>query len=240
MEIETYDSLAGQVALVTGANRGIGRAIAAALRDRDAVVYAAARDVNDVSVPPDGGLRPVALDVTDDASVRRAADRIAAEAGRLDVLVNNAGVCEASRPLHALSVDDIDRTLRTNLRGPAVVTRAVLPLLCDRDGSRVVNVSSGDGAFVDPSPGYDGLAGGGYPAYRVSKTGLNALTGYLDAEYGPEIVANAVCPGAVRTDMGSPDARRSPEEGAETAVWLARFRDGPGGLFWRDREPIPW
>jgi NAD(P)-dependent dehydrogenase (short-subunit alcohol dehydrogenase family) len=106
----------------------------------------------------------------------------------------------------------------------------------------VVNVSSGDGAFEDVQEGYDGVAGPGYPAYRVSKTGLNGFTAYLDAEYGGDgLVANAVCPGSVRTDMGAADAPRSPAEGAETAVWLCRFEPGaPGGRFWRDGEPIPW
>jgi NAD(P)-dependent dehydrogenase (short-subunit alcohol dehydrogenase family) len=99
---------------------------------------------------------------------------------------------------------------------------------------RVVNISSGMGQLSD--------MGGHSPSYRVSKTGLNALTRMLTAELGEEnILVNSVCPGWVRTDMGGPNARRSVEQGAETPVWLATLPDdGPRGGFFRDRKPIPW
>lgn len=230
MDPPLYEDLDGQVALVTGATRGIGRRIADGLVDHGATVYAGARDPADVS---EGDRRAVELDVTEDAEVRAAVDRIESETGRLDVLVNNAGVMDSRESLDAMPTDVIDRTLGTNLRGPIVLTKAALPLLLDRPGGRVVNVSSGLGAITEAQSG-------DMPAYRISKTGLNGLTRYLDGDY-PELLANSVCPGYVQTDMTEGEAPRTPEQGADTPVWLARFRpDGPSGGFFRDRRPIDW
>lgn len=230
--IERYDSLDGQVALVTGATRGIGEAIATRLAEDGATVYAGARDTADVTATD---RRAVELDVTDDGTIRRAIDRIDDEAGRLDILVNNAGISGPRGSLHEADVAEMDATFDVNLRGPTVVTKHALPLLLAQSGGRVVNVFSGMGALGE------GMSGGS-PAYRISKTGLNGLTAYLDGEYGDEgLLANAVCPGWVRTDMGGPNANRSPAEGADTPAWLATFRPGaPSGRFWRDREPIDW
>jgi NAD(P)-dependent dehydrogenase (short-subunit alcohol dehydrogenase family) len=229
-EIDRYDSLEGQVALVTGATRGIGEQIASQLTEQGATVYAGARDTADVSADDQ---RPVNLDVTDDDTMRAAIDRIEAEAGRLDVLVNNAGIAGPRKPLAENDIEDIDATLAVNLRGPVVLTKLALPLLLDREGGRVVNVSSGMGALGEPMSGT-------YGPYRVTKAGLNGLTAYLHGEYGEEgLIANSACPGWVRTDLGSPDAPKSPTEGADTPVWLATFEPGsPAGRFWRDREPI--
>lgn len=231
MDVSTYDSLDGQVALVTGASRGIGARIADELAALDATVYAGARDAGDVD---DGPLRPIELDVTEERQVIAAVSRVDEEAGRLDVLVNNAGVLATRDPLHRVPTEDIDRTLDTNLRGAMLTAKHALPLLLERDGSRVVNLSSGMGTFEHMSTGA--------PAYRVSKTGINGLTAYLDAEYGDRgLVANSVTPGWVETGMGGEDAPRSVEEGAETPVWLCRFRPGsPGGRLWKDREPVEW
>lgn len=114
-----------------------------------------------------------------------------------------------------------------------VLTKHALPLLCDRPGGRVVNVSSGLGAITESQSGE-------MPAYRISKTGLNGLTRYLDGEYGA-LLANSVCPGYVQTDMTEGTAPRTPEQGADTPVWLARFRpEAPSGGFYRDRRPIDW
>ncbi|WP_254272025.1 SDR family NAD(P)-dependent oxidoreductase [Haloarcula marina] len=232
MDVPLYDSLDGQVALVTGATRGIGKAIADGLVARDATVYAGARDPDDITA---SDRRAVELDVTDDGGIAAAIETIDAEAGRLDVLVNNAGVMDSREPLDSMPTEVVDRTLDTNLRGPMLVTKHALPLLLDRPGGRVVNVSSGLGAITEPQSG-------GTPAYRVSKTGVNGLTRYLDGEYESEgLLANSVCPGYVRTDMTGPSASRSPEKGAETPVWLSRFRpDAPGGRFWRDKSPASW
>jgi hypothetical protein len=230
-DITLHRSLDGQVVLVTGATRGLGARIAADLSDLGATVYAGARDTDDVA---DADLLPVRLDVTNERTVEAAVDRVDAEAGRLDAVVNNAGVYGPAGPLHDLATADIDRTLDTNLRGATLVTKHALPMLLEREGSRVVNVSSGAGQFAG------GVSAGRGP-YAVSKAGLNALTAYLDAEYGPELLANAVCPGWVRTEMGGPEATRSVAEGADTPVWLARFRPGsPAGRLWRDRDPVEW
>lgn len=228
--VECYESMAGQVVLVTGATRGIGAQIAAQLADMGATVYAGARNTSDVTAD---GQHPIEVDVTDDDLMERAIERIVAETGRLDVLVNNAGIAGPRAPLHENSVDDIDATLDVNLRGPVVLTRLALPHLLERKGGRVVNVSSGMGALGE------GMSGS-YGPYRVSKAGLNGLTAYLHGEYGDEgLLANSACPGWVRTDLGSPDAPKSPAEGADTPAWLATFEPGsPAGRFWRNREQI--
>jgi NAD(P)-dependent dehydrogenase (short-subunit alcohol dehydrogenase family) len=121
-----------------------------------------------------------------------------------------------------------------NLFGAWRLTRAMLPLLRASGHGRIVNVSSGGGQLEDMQ--------GGRAAYRVSKTGLNALTRILAAEEGGSgILVNSMCPGWVRTEMGGEAAPRSVEEGADTAVWLATLPDdGPSGGFFRDRKPIPW
>ncbi|MFB6161778.1 MAG: SDR family NAD(P)-dependent oxidoreductase [Haloferacaceae archaeon] len=229
---DLHDALDGQVALVTGANRGIGAAIARQLDDLGATVYAGARS-RTAEVPD--GCRHVLLDVTQEGDVEQAVAGIGEESGRLDVLVNNAGVAGPEEPLHEAPTPRIDRTLATNLRGPLLACKHALPLLLDADGGRVVNVSSRMGALAEGQSG-------GSPAYRVTKTGLNGLTVYLDGEYGDEgLLANAACPGWVNTDMGGPEAPRSPAEGAATPVYLARFRPGsPSGLFWRDEDVVDW
>lgn len=234
MDVPLLDSLDGHVALVTGANRGIGKAIAQGLVDLGAHVYAGVRDPDAYKAP--AGHTPLRLDVTNDASVTAAVDRIAEDHGRIDVLVNNAGIAEGwDSDLMSLPMEMADRVLETNLRGPFLLTKTALPLLFEADHARVVNVSSGMGAMGEGQSGHA-------PAYRVSKAGLNCLTVYLDAEYGDRgLIANVLCPGWVHTEMGGTRAPKAPEEGADTALWLARFAPGaPGGTWYRDRRPIDW
>jgi NAD(P)-dependent dehydrogenase (short-subunit alcohol dehydrogenase family) len=227
-----YDSLDEQVALVTGANRGLGAEIARQLRDLGATVYAGSRSI-DSEVPE--GTERVLLDVTQEGDVEAAVDGIFEEQAQLDVLVNNAGVMDADGDIVAAPTQELDRALAVNLRGPMLLCKHAVPLLLQTDGGRVVNLSSGMGALGEGQSG-------GSPGYRISKTGLNGLTVYLDGEYGDDgLVANAVCPGWVRTDMGGEEASKSVEEGAETPVWLCRFRPGaPSGWFWRNRRAIDW
>jgi NAD(P)-dependent dehydrogenase (short-subunit alcohol dehydrogenase family) len=231
-----------RVALVSGSNRGIGREVARELAEAGHHVIVTARDpaaarraAQELS---DGGrlsLQPEQLDVTDPQSVDRLREAIQSEPGRLDVLVNNAGVMgEVATNAADAPLDDAYRTMETNLFGVWRLTQAMLPLLRRSDRGRIVNVSSGAGQLSDMN--------GGYPGYRISKTALNALTRILSNEAaGTRILVNSMCPGWVRTDMGGSAAPRSVTEGADTAVWLARLSDdGPTGGFFRNREPIPW
>ena len=159
--------------------------------------------------------------------------------GRIDVLVNNAGILkEGFSPEDAsvfeAPIDLVMQTFATNTVGPLRLIEAIVPGMRERGYGRVVNLSSGAGQLSD--------MGSGFPAYRMSKAALNALTRLTAAELGPGgVKINAMCPGWVRTDMGGPNATRTVEKGAETAVWLATLpADGPSGGFFRDRKPIPW
>jgi NAD(P)-dependent dehydrogenase (short-subunit alcohol dehydrogenase family) len=214
------------VALVSGANRGIGAEIARQLaQDHGLVVLRGAREpATDDEVQ---------LDVTDPDSVDALAVKIASEYGRLDVLVNNAGIAGGSYndSFEESQIDEIKDVIETNLYGAWRLTQAMLPLLRASEHPRVVNVSSGAGQLTE-------MGGGSHP-YRVSKAGLNVLTRTLAAD--GDVIVNSMCPGWVRTDMGGEGADLSVEEGADTAVWLATLPDdGPTGGFFKKREPIPW
>ena len=179
-----------------------------------------------------GKVSVVELDVTDDGKVERALSDVGRDPGRLDVLVNNAGVHGDPAGIAAYDLADAHDVLEANVFGAWRMMQAALPLLRASPHPRVVNVSSGAGQLAE--------MGGGRAAYRVSKSALNALTRILAADE-PGILVNSVCPGWVRTDMGGGSAPRSVEEGADTAVWLATLPDdGPSGGFFRDRRPIPW
>jgi NAD(P)-dependent dehydrogenase (short-subunit alcohol dehydrogenase family) len=228
------------VALISGANRGIGREVARQLARRGHYVLIGSRDPSAGEreagqiVAKGGRVSAVELDVTDASQVQQAARNIEADPGRLDVLVNNAGIYGTWDSAGDFDLDAAHGVLETNLFGAWRLTQATLPLLRRSTGGRVVNVSSGAGQLED-------MQGGG-AAYRVSKTGLNALTRILAVEEaGNGILVNSLCPGWVRTDMGGANAPRSVEEGADTAVWLATLPgNGPSGGFFRDRKPIPW
>lgn len=219
------------VALVSGATRGIGAEIARQLAaDHEFIVYAGARDPDDIAELD--GVVPIRLDVTDQGGVDAARQRIESEAGRLDALVNNAGVHGEPAGVADHDLEDAHHVLEVNTFGPWRLIEAFLPLLRRSEHPRIVNISSGAGQLSDMN--------GGRAAYRVSKAGLNALTRALAwDEAGVKV--NTMCPGWVRTDMGGSAAPRSVEDGADTAVWLATLPDdGPTGGFFRDRKPIPW
>ncbi|MFP4281067.1 MAG: SDR family NAD(P)-dependent oxidoreductase [Opitutales bacterium] len=225
-----------RLALVTGANRGIGFAIARALaEDHGHTVLLGCRDLRaaeEAGVGIKGATIPFELDLADNA---RLGEQIRALVDRhpdLEVLVNNAGVLPRGTLLE-LSEEDIAASLAVHLTGPLSLVRALAPQMQRRGFGRIVNVSSGYGSFAE------GLEGPG--AYGWTKASLNALTLRLARDLPGSIKVNAMCPGWVRTRMGGDDAARSPEEGADTAVWLATLPDdGPTGGFFRDRQPIAW
>lgn len=245
------------IALVTGANKGIGFAIAQRLAGLGMTVLVAAReprrgaDAAAALRAAGGDAHPVTLDVTGPATIQAAAAQIASQFGRLDVLVNNAGISgrPGGREPQAPGAEDIAvirAVFETNFFGIIMVTDALLPLLRRSPAGRIVNVSSGVGSLhhmTDPAHYMSKLpAMVGYPA---SKTALNALTvQYAKALAGDRILVNAVAPGACATDFtnGLPyPVTRTAAQGAEIAVRLATIGpDGPTGGFFDDDGPVPW
>jgi NAD(P)-dependent dehydrogenase (short-subunit alcohol dehydrogenase family) len=230
-----------QVALVTGANRGIGREIVTQLAARGYRVLLSARDstaaqraAGEVAAQTGGQVSPLTLDVADPASIAAAAGQIAREPGRLDVLVNNAGIgtdwgVSGTAPDWAA----IERALQTNFYGAYRLAVALLDLLRASAHPRIVNVSSGMGGVAE--------MGGWSPGYRISKAALNAVTRILSTELAPErFLVNSACPGFVASDMGAPmGATKSLEDGAAGIVWLATLPDdGPTGGFFRDGKAV--
>jgi NAD(P)-dependent dehydrogenase (short-subunit alcohol dehydrogenase family) len=220
-----------RVALVSGASRGIGAEIARELAaEHGFLVFAGARKQDDVERAD--GIEPIELDVTHQEMIDAARVRIEADVGRLDALVNNAGVYGDPVGAAEYDLERAHEVLEVNTFGPWRMIEAFLPLLRDSSQPRIVNVSSGAGQLSDMN--------GGRAAYRVSKAGLNALTRTLASDER-WLKVNTMCPGWVRTDMGGSAAPKSVDEGADTAVWLATLPDdGPTGGFFRDRKPIPW
>jgi NAD(P)-dependent dehydrogenase (short-subunit alcohol dehydrogenase family) len=216
-----------RVALVTGGNRGIGFEVCKALAAKglDVVLAARDRDLGDAAARV-LGVKSVWLDVSDRGSI----DAIANE--QVDVLVNNAGVYPPGDVLDSTPAAWRE-SFETNFFGALSLCRAFVPGMIARKYGRVVNVSSGSGSFGE------GLEG---PApYCLAKAALNALTAKLASEVKGDVKVNAACPGWVRTRMGGPGADISPEEGADTIVWLATLPgSGPSGGFFRRRKPIPW
>ena len=229
-----------KIALITGANKGIGFEVARQLVGHGFQVVVGARR-------PDAGQKAAAelaggqaqfleIDIADPPSITRAARQLAALADHLDVLVNNAGILEDGKAT-ALDVDAgvVRRSFETNTLGPLLVTQAMLPLLLRApEGARIINVSSGAAAL--------GEMASWAPAYSISKTALNAVTRQFAAALRTRRIAvNSVCPGWVRTDMGGAGASRTVQQGADTIVWLAT--EAPPSLtgrFVRDRQVIGW
>ena len=240
---------AKRVAVVTGANKGIGLEVARQLGRLGLTVVVGARDAGRGEAAA-AGLRAqgldaetVRLDVTDGESVRTAFAAVSDRHGRLDVLVNNSGIfLDATTPVTGIDAATLDRTFRTNVLGAFLATQAAVPLMQKGRYGRIVNVSSTLGSLAemaDPNSPYAGFPG---PSYRLSKAALNSLTLLFARELKSHgILVNSCCPGWVRTDMGGPDAPLSVEQGADTAVWLATLPDdGPTGGFFRERRPIAW
>jgi NAD(P)-dependent dehydrogenase (short-subunit alcohol dehydrogenase family) len=232
-----------RLALVTGGNRGIGLEIARQLARLGVRVIVGSRDAKAAkdaaaSLAKDGAVFAESLDVTDPASIERAMKSILEHVGRVDVLVNNAGILiDEGKRTSTIPMTDAERTLDTNVLGAWRMSQAVLPAMRQRRYGRIVNVSSGMGMLEELA-----ASGGTWPAYRLSKAALNALTILLASEVrGENILVNATSPGWVRTRMGGATAPRSVEQGADTPVWLATLPDGgPSGGSFEDRKPIAW
>ena len=234
--------LAGRTALVTGAGRGLGRVIAAGLAAAGARVVALGRDpgaLDDAVSTLGPGALAVAHDLADVDGIAALADRI----GEVDVLVNAAAVMSERRSKTLeVSLDEWRGVRAVDLDAPFALVRTFVPGMVERRWGRVVNVSACLGRVTGP-----GTAGGLAP-YRIAKAGLNAMTRNLAHELGlgsRGVLVDATCPGHCRTDMGGPGAPRSPEQGADTAIWLAsreasRHDPPRTGVLWEDRAEVPW
>jgi NAD(P)-dependent dehydrogenase (short-subunit alcohol dehydrogenase family) len=242
------------VALVTGANQGIGLQIAKELAANNFTVLVGSRDLargEEAAKTLEGDARAIQLDVTDHASIAAAAERIRTELGRLDALVNNAAIsntrmrpgmsveeyAKSTRP-SIVSLDEVRAVWETNVFGVLAVTQAMLPLLREAPAARIVNVSSGVGSLTrnsDPAYSYRGIFG---PVYPASKTALNAMTLELEST---GIKVNAACPGFTKTNLNNYAGTQTVEEGAREPVRLALLGpDGPTGTFSNAAGPLPW
>ncbi|HEV3141150.1 MAG TPA: SDR family oxidoreductase [Vicinamibacterales bacterium] len=229
------------VALVTGANRGIGLEICRQLAAQGLRVILTGRDAGRArkaaSELASGGLDVTAavLDVDDAKSIRALAERVRTRFGGVDVLVNNAAILNSEdRDVLDTAVDDLRATFETNVIGALAVCQTFVPDMVRRKYGRVVNVSSAAGQLS--------TMGTYAPAYSISKAALNAVTRQTAAATkGSGVLVNCANPGWVRTRMGGSGAPRSVEQGAETIVWLATLpASGPTGGFFSDRRQIDW
>jgi NAD(P)-dependent dehydrogenase (short-subunit alcohol dehydrogenase family) len=239
-----------KVALVTGANKGIGLEIARQLGKHGFTVVLAGRDQGKVDAAAERlkaeGLdaHGVVLDVTEPATAEAAARWVERQFGRLDVLVNNAGVAlefaAGTRPSQ-VTMETLRATYETNVFGAFAVTRAMLPLLRKSAPARVVNQSSTLGSLGKLSDPNSAFYRTNLLAYNSSKSALNGITLAFSKELADERIAvNSVCPGWVKTDMGTEAAPRTVEQGAAIAVKLATMDDPPTGKFLDDAGEIPW
>jgi NAD(P)-dependent dehydrogenase (short-subunit alcohol dehydrogenase family) len=232
--------MSNTLVVVTGGNRGIGFEICRQLASRGAQVVLTARkpDAGEEAVKKLAALTLSAqfhpLNVAGPESIAALRDFLERSFGRLDVLINNAGIIsdEDASGLE-VKLSTVRATLETNAFAPLRLAQTLAPLLKRSRAGRIVNMSSGMGALSDMQ--------GGYAAYRISKATLNAVTRILAAELRGAVAVNSMCPGWVKTDMGGANAERDVAQGADTAVWLAL--DAPQdltGKFLRDRKVIAW
>lgn len=242
--------MSGKIALITGANKGIGLETARALGEAGVAVIIGSRSEasarEGAAQLADSGIeaRSAQLDVTDTASIARAVDYVTSTFGKLDILVNNAGIMKDAfdKPPSEQDLTIWRETFDTNLFGVVAVTKAFLPLLRLSDAGRIVNVSSILGSMaanVDPTSAFYNFK---IPAYNISKTALNAWTVHLAYELrDTNIKVNAAHPGFVKTDLHGVDAPMSPKEGAVTSALLAQLpASGPTGSFFHDEKIQPW
>ncbi|MDF5721178.1 MAG: SDR family oxidoreductase [Rhizonema sp. PD37] len=236
----TQDKQNQVIAIVTGANRGIGLEVVRQLAHQGMTVILGSRDLEKgkaaaVALTNESPtVIPRQLDVSEPESIARLATQVEAEFGYLDILVNNAGILyDTWQQANTADLDTVRQALETNTFGPWRMCQAFIPLMRRSQGGRIVNVSSEGGSLASMS--------GGTPAYSVSKVALNALTRMLAAELKETgILVNSVCPGWVATDMGGAGGRPV-EQGASGVIWAATLpKNGPTGGFFRDGKPLPW
>lgn len=232
------ESKQNKIALVTGGNRGIGYAIAQGLLAKGYQVIITARSLDKAKQAAQklqGEVIPIELDISSDRSISEAVATLNQSIDRLDVLVNNAGILPDNKVnILTVSREVLDSAMNTNTFGVIRMVQAFLPLLEKSSDARVINVSSGMGSL-------DGLTTTA-PSYCLSKLALNGATIMLSQSLSSKgIVVNSMCPGWVKTDMGGASAPRSPEQGADTAIWLATEASrNETGKFWRDRQVISY
>ena len=228
------------LALVTGGNRGIGHQIVKQLCQEGVQTIFTSRNPHDGLAaldrlaPHRNLLDYHPLDVSDNASVQELYDHVAKKYGRLNILINNAGAnYDTWHRVSHVSMAEVEYTLNVNFLGPWRMCNVFIPMLKESRG-KIINLSSGAGTIASQD--------GSTPGYSLSKNGLNMLTKSLAADLQTAgVTVNAVCPGWVRTDMGGPNAPRSPQQGAETVVWLATLPDSNlTGGFYRDKRQISW
>lgn len=224
-----------KTALVTGGNRGIGLATVQGLAKMGYQVLMGSRNLASGTAAAStisSDVVPVELDLSDRETLKSQVQAVLEDHPKIDVLINNAGILEYGNLLE-IQEEQLSKSMRVNFEAPFDLIRLLTPGMIDRGYGRIVNLSSGWGSFNE------GLAGPS--AYAISKAALNALTLTLTQSLPQSVKVNSMCPGWVRTDMGGADATRSPEEGAETAIWLATLPDnGPNGGFYRDKKQIQW
>lgn len=229
-----------RIAIVTGANRGIGLEVVYQLTQKGMTVILGSRDLEkgkSAAMPlVNEGLKVLLrqLDVTDQHSIAQLATEVEQTFGRLNALVNNAGILyDTWQQPSTASLDTVREAIDTNTLGPWQMCQTFIPLLRRGQHGRIVNVSSGAGSLTS--------MGSSTPAYSVSKAALNALTRTLADELkSANILVNAVCPGWVATEMGGAGGRPV-AAGAASVVWAVMLPDdGPTGGFFRDGQPLPW
>ncbi|MGB5746896.1 MAG: SDR family oxidoreductase [Desulfobacterales bacterium] len=238
-----------RIALVTGANKGIGFEIARQLAQKDITVLMGVRD-RDRGMAASKQLQSegldaqfILIDVTRATSIEAAIGKIKDDFMRLDILINNAGIMiDTQSGILELDPEVFHNTLDTNATGPLLLAQACVRVMMANGYGRIVNMASTLGSLTEIASADSPYAAVLSPAYRLSKTLLNGITALLAMELrGTNILVNSACPGWVRTDMGGDQAPLPPEQGAETPVWLATLPDGgPTGGFFRERQPIPW
>lgn len=229
-----------KIALVTGGNRGIGLSSCKLFSENGIKVYMGCRDVSEAQkiIKQDklANIFPVNLDVTNHDSIVEAINDIMVKENRIDILINNAGVyLDGDDSLLELDSEIFLKTINTNFIAPYLMIKEILPIMISNNYGRIVNVSSGYGqaeCLIQPGVG----------SYKISKYSLNGLTRMFASELDEKnIKINSICPGWVKTDMGGPNAPRSPEQAAKGILWAATLEEnGPNGGFFRDGNSLDW